>query len=54
MKKLKNGIIMEMTAVKKTFGKDEVDKAHNLLINSKSSNEEIDECVKILNFLDRK
>jgi hypothetical protein len=45
---------MEMTAVKKTFRKEEVDKAHDLLINSTSQIEDIDECVKILNFLDKR
>jgi hypothetical protein len=45
---------MQMKAVMKTFSRDEIDRVHDLMLDSNASLEDINESVRMILFLDRR
>ena len=53
IKQLQNGILFQLNAVMKTFTNEEIDRAHEFLINGNQDLDSINEIVKTINFLSK-
>jgi hypothetical protein len=53
MEELKSGIILQLSAVMKTFTNEEIDEAYSILLDGNSDLEVVNELVRTINFLDK-
>jgi uncharacterized protein YPO0396 len=53
MEELKSGIILQLTAVMRTFTCEEIDHAYEVLMDGNSDLEVVNEYVRVINFLDK-